>query len=234
MPSELFRLIPHAVFGHYVLRSETKHAIGLSIIPQDFQDNLQVIFSFFLKYFFFCSRGWTMNKLQHHSAMKWDTSQTRILLQIIHFYFRISVVLLLQRSALMYSSYFVNTSVSMEFHGPLCDWSCSYAAHKQNKRLPQCSHVFALKCTASSLRGYVCVCTGSLTVLLYFFPFAHLSVMSRDNVVGIATGYGLEDWGVGVRVPVGSRIFFSSCLPDGLWGPPSLLSNGYRELFLRV
>jgi hypothetical protein len=30
---------------------------------------------------------------------------------------------------------------------------------------------------------------------------------SRDSVVGIANGYGLEDRGVRVRVPVGSRIF---------------------------
>jgi hypothetical protein len=28
-------------------------------------------------------------------------------------------------------------------------------------------------------------------------------VKSRGNVVGIATGYGLDDCGVGVRVPVG-------------------------------
>jgi hypothetical protein len=28
----------------------------------------------------------------------------------------------------------------------------------------------------------------------------------RDSAVGIATGYGLEDRGVGFRVPVGSRI----------------------------
>jgi hypothetical protein len=31
--------------------------------------------------------------------------------------------------------------------------------------------------------------------------------MSRDSVVGIATGYGLNDRGVGVRASVGSRIF---------------------------
>jgi hypothetical protein len=31
--------------------------------------------------------------------------------------------------------------------------------------------------------------------------------MSRDSSVGIVTGYGLDDRGVGVRVPVGSRIF---------------------------
>jgi hypothetical protein len=48
--------------------------------------------------------------------------------------------------------------------------------------------------------------------------------MSRDNSVGIATGYGLDDRGVGVRVPVGSRIFSSPRRSDLLWGPPNLLS----------
>jgi hypothetical protein len=44
------------------------------------------------------------------------------------------------------------------------------------------------------------------------------------GVVCIATGYGLDNWGVGVRVPVGARIFTSPCRPDWLWGPLNLLS----------
>jgi hypothetical protein len=61
----------------------------------------------------------------------------------------------------------------------------------------------------------------------------YLNYKSRDSSVGIATGYGLDDRGVGVRVPVGATIFISPCSPDLLWGPPRLLSNGYRRRFTR-
>jgi hypothetical protein len=50
--------------------------------------------------------------------------------------------------------------------------------------------------------------------------------------VGIATGYWLDDRGVGIRVPVGSRMFTSPRRPDRLWGPPNLLLNGYGGSFL--
>jgi hypothetical protein len=42
-------------------------------------------------------------------------------------------------------------------------------------------------------------------------------IESRDSAVGIATGYGLDDREVGVRVPVGSRIFASPRRPDRLF-----------------
>jgi hypothetical protein len=41
-------------------------------------------------------------------------------------------------------------------------------------------------------------------------------IMNWNGVVGTATGYGLDDRGIGVRVPVGSRIFTSQCRPDRL------------------
>jgi hypothetical protein len=43
----------------------------------------------------------------------------------------------------------------------------------------------------------------------------------------------LDDGGVDVRVPLGSRIFTFPYRPDGFWGPPNSLSNGYRGLFLQ-
>jgi hypothetical protein len=61
------------------------------------------------------------------------------------------------------------------------------------------------------------------------YEYIHCTVSnykSRDSVLDIATGYGLDDKVVGVRVPVGARILISPCRPDRLWGPPSFLSNG--------
>jgi hypothetical protein len=52
------------------------------------------------------------------------------------------------------------------------------------------------------------------------------SLGSQNNAVGVATGYGLDDRGVGVRVLVESRIFSSPRRPDRLWGPSSLYRMG--------
>jgi hypothetical protein len=61
---------------------------------------------------------------------------------------------------------------------------------------------------------------------------ARLDIRASENPLpGICTGaiaahasslvdYGLEDGGVGVRVPAGSTILTSPYRPDRLWGPP--------------
>jgi hypothetical protein len=53
---------------------------------------------------------------------------------------------------------------------------------------------------------------------------------SRDRAVGISTGYGLDDRGVGVRTLVKSKIFSSPRHPDQFWGPPNILSKRYGDL----
>jgi hypothetical protein len=51
---------------------------------------------------------------------------------------------------------------------------------------------------------------------------------SQGSSAGMAT-----DWTAGVWFPVGVRIFsLLHSIHNRLWGPPSLLSNGYRGLFL--
>jgi hypothetical protein len=53
-----------------------------------------------------------------------------------------------------------------------------------------------------------------------------LSVYSWDSSVGIATGYRLDERG---SISGTDTMFFSSPQrADQLWGPLSLLSNGYR------
>jgi hypothetical protein len=72
-----------------------------------------------------------------------------------------------------------------------------------------------------------------LSIILIKHSSAHSLGKSWDSAVSIANGYGLDDRGVGVWVPVGSRIFTSPCRPDQLRGTPSLLSNEYQGLFPR-
>jgi hypothetical protein len=64
-----------------------------------------------------------------------------------------------------------------------------------------------------------------------FSSLAFAVYYSRDRDVVIATGYGLDDRGVGFLVTVWSRIFTSPCRPDHFWGPSSLLSSVYGVFF---
>jgi hypothetical protein len=106
-------------------------------------------------------------------------------------------------------------------------------------------HLKSTKCTTTedettmdearrpdNIRRFPIIFLGHYVQHEYYFCIYYFS-RSRDSSVGIATGYGLDDRGVGVRVAVGSWIFSSPRRPDRLKGPPNLLTNGYRGLFPR-
>jgi hypothetical protein len=62
----------------------------------------------------------------------------------------------------------------------------------------------------------IIIITTTTTTIIIIIIIIIIIVRSRDSVVGIATSYGLEDRGVGVRVPVVSRIFSAPNRPDRL------------------
>jgi hypothetical protein len=63
--------------------------------------------------------------------------------------------------------------------------------------------------------------------------FDNLHFGNRDSAVGIPTSYGMDDWGVRLRVPIGSTILSPPRRPDRPWSPPSLLFNRHWGLLRR-
>jgi hypothetical protein len=61
------------------------------------------------------------------------------------------------------------------------------------------------------------VAFDSLKGTVFFVSAAdYACLVSRGSAVGIATGYGLDDRGVRVRVQIGSRMFTSPYCPNRL------------------
>jgi hypothetical protein len=70
--------------------------------------------------------------------------------------------------------------------------------------------------------------------ILTFKVTSRIHRVSRGSSVSIVSGYGLDDRAIEVRSPAEANGFFLYPLcPDRLWGPPSLLYNGYRGSFPR-
>jgi hypothetical protein len=71
----------------------------------------------------------------------------------------------------------------------------------------------------------------TIVVVVVVVVVVIIIIKSRDSSVGIALGYGLDGRGSRVRFPAGAGNFSLHHCPERLWGPPSLLSNGYEGLF---
>jgi hypothetical protein len=100
--------------------------------------------------------------------------------------------------------------------------AADFLGNRPNETYLSASPSFQVFLSMCAFRPNSSVCTRSYRLLPYICG-------TRDSVVGIATGYGLDGRVVGVRVAVGSRIFSSRPALES----PNLLSNGYRGLFPR-
>jgi hypothetical protein len=69
-------------------------------------------------------------------------------------------------------------------------------------------------------------CKMDLCELMFFSDVYCTRLESRDSSVGIATVYGLDDRGVGVRVPVGSRISLLHVVQTGSGAHPASYPMG--------
>jgi hypothetical protein len=103
------------------------------------------------------------------------------------------------------------------------------AAGPDNPRLILLSLTFKVEHNFHINTSYFSAPTVLLILRRTWGPHSGGYLIGRNwnSAVGIATGYELDDRGVGVRVLVGSRIFSSLRGPDRLWDTPSLLFNGY-------
>jgi hypothetical protein len=72
-------------------------------------------------------------------------------------------------------------------------------------------------------------------IYIIFLPPHFISltdVCELGSSVSIVSGYGLDDGAIEVRSLAEAKGFFLLPLcPDRLWGPPSLLYNGYWGYF---
>jgi hypothetical protein len=101
-------------------------------------------------------------------------------------------------------------------------------SYEYTKKLPSC--VKSETASPGAKRSAVEPCPHyHISFVRTQFHSCFLCNDSRDRAISIATGYGLHDREVGVRVPVKSRIVSSPHRPHSLWGLSSLLPYRYRE-----
>jgi hypothetical protein len=74
-------------------------------------------------------------------------------------------------------------------------------------------------------RKYSCRCKE------HFLEVGPKCFKSRDSLVGIALGYGLNDRGSRVRFSAEAGNFFFAFIPERLWGPPTSYPISTRGSF---
>jgi hypothetical protein len=74
-----------------------------------------------------------------------------------------------------------------------------------------------LLCSGNFPKNTKCFGTWTLVMLTKIKYIYYTLTISRDSAVGIATGWGLDDRGVGVRVPIGDRFFPFYVVQTGSW-----------------
>jgi hypothetical protein len=79
--------------------------------------------------------------------------------------------------------------------------------------------------------GKKCILHAERIFLLVRFKLTPEVNRRRNSSVGIASDYWLT--GRSSIPGRGKRFLSTPQRPDRLWGPPSLLSKGYRQLLLR-
>jgi hypothetical protein len=91
----------------------------------------------------------------------------------------------------------------------------SEGALLQNQKISHWANQQKLKATPLLQNAFLVALRISVTYMLLLLQIKlyMYKVMSRNSVVGIATGCGMDDWRIGVRVPLSSRIFSSPRVP---------------------
>jgi len=121
---------------------------------------------------------------------------------------------------------------------PVVDWTDALRRFKLTRPFRRktkcgfcaCAITFQLASNLCSSETKLCFSKGKAIMGVPIFYYTIQELLSRDGVVGVATGLWTRQ--VGHRVPAGSIVFSFRKRREWFWAPPSLLCSRYRGYFL--